>query len=141
MPEARMINMMRHPMDTCYANFKMLFNAGAPYSYSLKDLGHYYSAYHELMQHWHKVLPGAIHTVHYEQLTSSFEEVLRSALDFCGLQWQDEVLNFHENKTASTTASAAQVRQPINTQAIGRATAYADHFRLIVESLGLDTSS
>ena len=120
MPKARMINLMRHPMDTCYANFKMLFNAGSPYSYSLDDLGKYYSAYHRLMQHWHRVLPGAIHTVHYEQLTANFEQEARKALAFCGLDWEDQVLEFHKNKTASTTASAVQVRQPIYTSSIQR---------------------
>jgi tetratricopeptide (TPR) repeat protein len=140
MPKAKMINMMRHPMDTCYANFKMLFNAGSPYSYSLDDLGNHYSAYYRLMQHWHRVIPGAIHTVHYEQLTANFEHEAREALAFCGLDWEDQVLEFHKNKAASTTASAAQVRRPIYTSSIQLWKNYEDQLeplREVLESNGV----
>jgi len=120
MPNAKMINLVRHPMDTCYSNFKMLFNAGAPYSYSLEDLGHYYVSYYHLMQHWHHVLPHQIHQVQYESLTEDLETVSRQALNFCGLTWNEAVLGFHQNSAASTTASAAQVRQPLYKSSVAR---------------------
>lgn len=120
MPHAKMINLVRHPMDTCYSNFKMLFNAGAPYSYSLDDLGHYYVAYYHLMQHWHNALPQKIHQVEYEALTDDLERVARQTLDFCDLTWSADVLEFHKNSAASTTASAAQVRQPLYKSSVAR---------------------
>lgn len=120
MPHAKMINLVRHPMDTCYSNFKMLFNAGAPYSYSLDDLGHYYVAYYHLMQHWHNALPQKIHQVEYEALTEDLERVARQTLDFCDLTWSADVLEFHKNSAASTTASAAQVRQPLYKSSVAR---------------------
>ena len=124
LPRAKMINLVRHPMDTCYSNFKMLFNAGAPYSYSLEDLGHYYVAYHQLMRHWNTVLPGSIFSVRYEALIQNFEQVARDTLDFCGLDWSADVLSFHSNKAASTTASAAQVRRPIYSSSVARWKSY-----------------
>ena len=124
LPRAKMINLVRHPMDTCYSNFKMLFNAGAPYSYSLEDLGHYYEAYHQLMRHWNTDLPGSIFSVRYEALIQNFEQVARDTLDFCGLDWSADVLSFHSNKAASTTASAAQVRRPIYSSSVARWKSY-----------------
>ena len=135
LPNARMINMVRHPLDTCYANYKMLFNAGAPYSYSLEDLGKYYVAYHKLMQHWQKVLPGKIHVVQYEALTADLETVARGALDHCQLDWNSAVLEFHKNKTASTTASAAQVRQPLYQSSVERWKHYATELQPLREIL------
>ena len=126
LPGAKMINLIRHPMDTCYSNFKMLFNAGAPYSYSLEDLGHYYVAYHRLMNHWNEVMPGSIHGVRYEALIQDFEGVARETLDFCGLSWSETVLSFHRNEAASTTASAAQVRQPIYQSSVARWKSYEE---------------
>ncbi|MEH6549407.1 MAG: sulfotransferase [Pseudomonadales bacterium] len=120
MPNAKIINLVRHPIDTCYANYKMLFNAGAPYSYSLEDLGEYYSAYYQLMQHWHTVMPGSILSVSYEDITEDFEREARRALEFCDLEWQDQILEFHKSKAASTTASAAQVRQPVYRSSVQR---------------------
>ena len=113
LPNAKIINLQRNPMDTCYSNYKMLFNAAGPYSYSLQDVGEYYAAYHKLMVHWNEVLPGFIHTVSYEDLTDNTEREAKRVLDFCGLEWDERVLDFHKNKSASTTASASQVRQPV----------------------------
>lgn len=118
MPNAKIINLNRNPMDTCYANYKMLFNAASPFSYSLNDLGEYYAAYYRLMQHWNEVLPGFILTVSYENITANLEREARRVLEFCGLGWEDGVLEFHKNKQASTTASASQVRQPVYSSSV-----------------------
>lgn len=49
----------------------------------------------------------------YEELVANQETVSRSIVAHCGLDWQDACLNFHENKSPTATASAAQVRQPV----------------------------
>lgn len=113
LPDARIIHMRRHPMDGCYAIYKTLFRMGYPYAYSQEDLGRYYIGYHRLMDHWRRVLPGRILDVDYEELVANQETVSRSIVAHCGLDWQDACLNFHENKSPTATASAAQVRQPV----------------------------
>ena len=45
-------------MDTCFAVYKQLFKDAYPYSYDLGELGRYFVAYHRLMEHWHRVMPG-----------------------------------------------------------------------------------
>jgi Flp pilus assembly protein TadD len=120
LPGARVIHLRRHPMDACYAMYKTLFRAGYPYSYDLNDLGRYYLEYRRLMAHWRSVLPGFIHDVDYESLVQEPRETAREMLEFCGLQWEEQVLDFHRSTTAAATASAAQVRQPIYTSSVQR---------------------
>jgi len=72
------------------------------------------------MQHWHNALPQQIYQVQYEALTEDLETTAKQTLDFCGLSWSDSVLEFHKNSAASTTASAAQVRQPVYRSSVAR---------------------
>jgi tetratricopeptide (TPR) repeat protein len=113
LPKAKIIHITRNPMDTCYAIYKTLFGEGAPYSYDLDELAEYYIGYRRLMDHWHSVIPGKILDISYENLINDTEGQARKIIDFCGLKWEKQCLDFHKLKTASTTASAAQVRSPI----------------------------
>jgi tetratricopeptide (TPR) repeat protein len=113
LPRATIIHLARDPMDTCYAVFKTLFVDAYHFAYQLDELAEYYIGYRRMMDHWHAVMPGVIVDVNYEELVSDPETQCRRLLERCGLEWQDEVLDFHRSVRASTTASAAQVRQPI----------------------------
>ncbi len=118
LPNARIIHMRREPMDGCYAVYKTLFNQAYYFSYDLGELAAYYTSYHRMMQHWHAVMPGAILDVHYEDLVADSEGQARRILAWCGLDWQSSVLSPSENTRPSTTASAAQVREPIYTSSV-----------------------
>jgi tetratricopeptide (TPR) repeat protein len=113
LPNARILHLTRHPMATCYAVFKTLFNQGYPFSYDLAEVAEYYIGYHRLMSHWHRVLPDTILDVSYEQLVTAPATEARRVFGHCGLQWSDHCLDIGQRDTASTTASAAQVRRPI----------------------------
>lgn len=118
LPEATIVELKRHPMDACYAMYKTLFNRIYPASYDLEDLAAYYIAYRKLMDHWHAMFPGQITTVHYEDLVADQEAQSRRLLDAAGLPWQDAVLEFHKTRSASATASAAQVREPVYSSSV-----------------------
>ena len=120
LPSAKIINVRRDPMDTCYAIYKQLFVDAYPFSYDLQELGEYYLAYDQLMQYWNEVLPGVIHTVRYEELVGDIESQTRALVSACDVDWQPQCLDFHENKEASTTASAAQIRRPVYKSSIGK---------------------
>jgi tetratricopeptide (TPR) repeat protein len=120
LPNATIINLQRDPMDTCYAIYKQLFVDAYPFSYDLEELARYYVAYHQLMEHWHAVLPGVVHTVRYEELVHDIDAGTRQLLEVCGLEWQAQCLKFYENKEASTTASTAQIRRPVYQSSVGR---------------------
>ena len=120
LPRARIINLRRHPLDTCYAVYKQLFKDAYPFSYDLAELAHYYVAYDGLMQHWHAVMPGVILDLRYEDLVADLEGSTRQLLHHCRLPWDEACLRFHENRRASTTASATQVRQPLYGSSVGK---------------------
>ncbi len=143
LPNARIISLRRNPMDSCYSMYKQLFRDAYPFSYDLKDLADYYLAYDRLMAHWNTVIPGVIHTVNYEDLVLDTEAEARRLLTFCGLHWEDRCLEFHKNTTASTTASASQVRQKVYTSSVGRWRCYEAELRPLrdaLEKAGVDVS-
>jgi len=113
LPDARIVHVTRHPLASCYAMFKTLFKDGYPFSYDLNDIGQYYVGYRRLMDHWRQSMPGVIYDISYERLVRDPENESRSLLAACGLEWQRECLEFYRNPTATTTASASQVRRPI----------------------------
>jgi len=135
MPEAKIVNLQRDPMDTCYAVYKQLFVDAYPFSYDLEELARYYAAYHQLMQHWNSVLPGVVHTIHYEDVVDDLEKESRRLLEFCGLEWQPQCLKFHENKEASTTASTAQIRRPVYQSSVGKWRNYESQLQPVADIL------
>jgi tetratricopeptide (TPR) repeat protein len=125
LPGARVIHLRRHPLDSCYAIYKTLFRAGYPFSYTLQETGRYYIAYHGLMAHWRKTLPGGFLDVDYEALIADPEGQARRIIDYLGLDWEAGCLQFHRHSGAAATASAAQVRQPIYSTSVGMWRNYA----------------
>ena len=135
LPGAKIILLERNPMDTCFAMYRMMFMGIYPFSYDLDELGKYYISYRALADHWQQVLADSIHVVRYETLVQDTENEIRKLLDYCALEWEDSCLNFHENKSASTTASAVQVRQPIYTSSIGKWRRYEKQLAPLAENL------
>jgi tetratricopeptide (TPR) repeat protein len=126
LPQARIVHVQRQPMAACYAMYKTLFEDAYPFSYDLTELGRYYLAYRRLMQHWAQAMPGQIHELHYESLIADQWGETQRLLDFCGLDWEDACAQFHDNPDPSTTASAAQVRQPIYDSSVEQWRHYSD---------------
>lgn len=118
LPNARIIHLRRHPVDSCYAMYKTLFRMGYPFSYSLQDVGRYYIAYHRLMAHWRAAAPGSFLDVDYERLVNNQESESRRIIDWCGLEWEPGCLEFHKSSEPAATASAAQVRQAMYTSSV-----------------------
>ena len=124
LPRARIVHCVRHPLDVAVSIWFHQFTQGHAYSWRLADIGAYYRAYRGLMAHWHAVLPIPVHDLHYEQLVADPEPNVRAMLEACGLAWDPACLDFHRTRRAVHTASAWQVRQPINARAVGRWRAY-----------------
>ena len=118
-PDARIIHLVRNPMDACYAVFKTLFSRAYFYSYDLRELAEYYVAYRELMDHWRRLMPGAILDVRYEDLVTEPEAESRRVAEFVGIPWSPEIVEIQDSDAPCSTASAAQVRKPIYTSSVG----------------------
>jgi tetratricopeptide (TPR) repeat protein len=113
LPNAKIIDARRAPMACCFSGYKQLFADGQLFSYSLEDIGSYYRDYVDLMQHWDKVLPGHVLRVQHEDVVHDLESQVRRMLDFCGLEFEESCLKFHETERNVRTPSSEQVRQPI----------------------------
>jgi tetratricopeptide (TPR) repeat protein len=113
LPNAKIVNARRHPLDSCMGSFKQLFYKGQAFTYDLVELGEYYLEYCRMMDYWHELLPGKVLDVHYEQMVTDQENQTRRLLEHCQLPWQDRCLRFYETERAVNTASSEQVRQPI----------------------------
>lgn len=120
LPNAKIIHLVRDPMDTCYAIYKTLFHQVYSFSYDLDELAEYYIAYRQLMEHWQNTLPEQILDVHYEDLVSNPDETVQRIYQHCGLEFKAQSLAIEESKTPSSTASAAQIRQPIYTSSLNK---------------------
>jgi tetratricopeptide (TPR) repeat protein len=113
LPNAKIIDARRHPMACCFSGYKQLFAEGQEFSYDLDDLGSYYRDYVTLMDHWQTVLPGDILQVNYEQVVGDLEGQVRRVLDYCGLPFEAQTLEFHDTERSVRTASSEQVRRPL----------------------------
>ena len=113
LPNAKIINAKRHPLDSCVSSFKQLFYKGQSWSYDLFEIGEYYLEYERMMDHWHSLYPGEIYDIQYENIVNNQEDESRALIEYCGLDWEDSCLKFYENKRSVNTASSEQVRQPI----------------------------
>ena len=135
LPNAKIIDARRHPMDSCFGCFKQHFAKGQTFTYDLFELGEFYLEYHRLMTHWDTVLPGQVLSVQYEQVVDDLETQVRRILDFCELPFEAGCVNFHENKRAVRTASSEQVRQPIYTGSVQTWKRYEAHLEGLRECL------
>lgn len=113
LPNAKIIDARRHPMACCFSGYKQLFAEGQEFSYDLDDLSTYYRDYVALMDHWQTVLPSDVLQVNYEQVVGDLEGQVRRILDYCGLPFEPQTLQFHDTERSVRTASSEQVRQPL----------------------------
>lgn len=144
LPDAKIVCLRRHPLDTCLGNLREPFMDGSPfhgYASNLEDIGRYYIQFDRLMAHWKRVLPGRILEIPYESLVTDQETVTRRLLDHCELPWNEACLHFEHNRAPTTTASALQVRAPLHRGALGRWRNYAprlEPLRALLTASGID---
>lgn len=120
LPNAKIIDARRDAMDCCFSNFKQLYANGHPFSYNLEEVARYYRSYVGLMDHWDKALPGRVLCVRHEDVLDDLEGSVKRILDYCGLPFEPTCVEFHKTQRRIHTASAEQVRRPINRDGVGQ---------------------
>jgi tetratricopeptide (TPR) repeat protein len=123
LPNAKIVCLRRHPLDTVLANFRNLFAVSSryyDYSYDLMDIARYYVRFDRLMAFWRSALPGRILELRYEELVADQQRETMALLAHCGLDWNEACLDFHQNIAPVSTPSAAQVRRPMYKDAVAR---------------------
>ncbi len=136
-PNAKIIHVVRHPMDTCLSIYFQKFSANAAYANDLGALAHYYNEYARIMEYWRSVLPAtALLEIPYENLVKNQEPWTRRMLDFVALRWEPRCLDFHETDRIVLTSSKWQVRQKLYAGSAGRWRHYERWLGTLKSALG-----
>lgn len=137
-PKATIIYTGRNPLDICLSCFFQNFTTFHDFSFDLRNTGQFYREHARLVTFWQELLPNRIHTIDYEKLVTNQEsETHRLVEEICGLPWEDNCLQFHQNKRAVKTASLWQVRQPMYQKSVSKWKKYADHLGPLLEELDM----
>lgn len=129
LPDAPLVWMRRDPMDCAWSCYRTYFVGGVAWSYSLTDIAHHFLLEDRLLAFWQDVLGHRLLVVPYSDLVDAPEDWTRRLLSHCHLSEEPGVFRFHETERAVATASAMQVRRPINRSGMGVAEPYAQQMR------------
>lgn len=143
LPNAKIVCLDRSPLDTIMSNFRQLFSANSynyNYAYSLPTTAQYFVLFKKLAEFWVNKFPDNFYQVNYQELVNEPELKAKELIKFCGLQWQASCLHINSNMAPVATASAVQVRQPINNKSIDnwkKYDVYLDEVKQILKSINL----
>lgn len=141
-PDARIVIVRRNPVETGLSIFRQEFSKHWNFAHRLGDIGHFHGGVARLAAHWQQVLPGRVTTIQYENFVADFERSARSLIDFCGLDWAPECLDYARSPHPIATFSSVEVRGPISD--MRRADRYRDYLAPLVTALeeaGVDLES
>ncbi|MEO7052954.1 MAG: sulfotransferase [Rhodanobacter sp.] len=136
LPQARILNLVRDPMDVCFSNYRALLGELFPWSYDQNALAQHYLQYRRVLDHWHSAMPGVILDVDYGELTRDPEAMARKVLSFCGLDWEPGCVDLTRNKGVVATLSMSQVREPIHTRFFNEWRRYEPHLLALQRAIG-----
>ncbi|MCH2652278.1 MAG: sulfotransferase [Gammaproteobacteria bacterium] len=138
MPNAKIIDARRYPLDCCFSMFKQLFAQGQEFTYGLTEAGSYYKSYIKLMNHWDQVLPNKTLRVNNEDIIDDLEGQVVKMLNFLELPFEESCITFYETDRSVRTASSEQVRKPINKAGMDRWKPYAKYLGPLLDGLGTE---
>jgi tetratricopeptide (TPR) repeat protein len=136
LPNAKIVDVRRHPLAGGFSAFKHHFARGQEFSYDLAHIGSYYANYVRLMRHFDQVLPGAVHRVIHERLVEDPEGEIRRLLEYVGVPFDEACLRFHESDRPVRTPSSEQVRKPIDSSATEQWRRFEAQLAPLKEALG-----
>jgi tetratricopeptide (TPR) repeat protein len=135
LPNARIVHVVRNPVDTLLSCFQQNFERGQAFSNDLADAAHHYHRYARLIDFWREREPDAFCNVRYEELVADPESTARTLIDHVGLDWNPACLAPHRQGRSVRTASQWQVRQPVYTSSVGRWRRYEKQLRPLLDHL------
>ena len=134
-PKAKIIHCKRNPLDACLSMFFQNFESALEYTFDLKNLAYWYKDYIRLMQHWRSIFGDRILDVEYNDTVNDTETTAKKLIEYCGLDWNEQCIEFHKSKREVRTASQWQVRQPIYKTSLERWKRYDKHIGVLKEIL------
>ena len=113
LPNAKIIDARRNPLDGCFSCFKQFFAKGQHFTYDLDDIARYYKDYERIMLFWNTIFPDSIYKIVYEDVIENPKSEVKKLLDYLELDFEESCMDFYKSKRPVKTASSEQVRQPI----------------------------
>jgi tetratricopeptide (TPR) repeat protein len=126
-PNAKFIHCQRHPADSFISAYQSHMIQFHEYSFDQNLYAEAYLTKQALMAHWKASFPDKIFELHYEQLVTNPEQMVREMLEFIGLPWDENCMQFFKNAGTVRTISNDQVRKPIYTTSKARWKKYERH--------------
>ncbi len=134
-PHAKIIHCTRDSKNNCLSMFKNLFEGGLNFTYDQDDLVKYYKSYLNLMNFWKSKFPDSIFDVKYENLISDSKKTIKGIIEFSNLEWEENCLDYHKNKTPIKTMSTAQARKPIYKTSVNAFEKFKDYLTILEKKL------
>src|SRR5206468_8718463 len=94
-----------------------------------------YGDYVRMVEAVDNARPGGVIHVRYEDLVDDVERETRRIVDFLGLGYEPQCIDFHLSTEAVATPSSEQVRRPINREGLGSANPYRAWLGPMIEEL------
>ena len=113
LPNAKIIDARRNPLDGCFSCFKQFFAKGQHFTYDLDDIARYYKDYERIMLFWNTIFPDSIYKIVYEDVIENPKFEVKKLLNYLELDFEESCMDFYKSKRPVKTASSEQVRQPI----------------------------
>ena len=138
-PEAPIIHVMRDPRDNGLSNFQQNFGAkygGMGFAFDLEHLASEINNYWRLMKHWRKIGVPMIE-FWYEDLVNEQEVISKALINYCGLQWEEGILEFHKLKRRVKTASVGQVRNKMYKSSAQKWRNYEELLKPMIDALDM----
>jgi tetratricopeptide (TPR) repeat protein len=120
LPEARLLRMVREPMDNCFSLYRQMYAGVNPFSFDQIEMAQHYIAYEDWMRQVAAALPDRLLNVRYEQLVGAPALVGRALFRFCGLSWQDEFAALGPTRLMQAQFAATLVTGPLHGRFVGR---------------------
>lgn len=135
LPQARILHMVRDPMEVCFSNLRELFSEANPYSYDQMEMADYFLQYRRLMAHWHAVCPGRILDVSYSELTRDTEATMRTVAAYCGIDYVSQMSDPRNSTRPVATASAVQVHDAVVRRETPKWAPYGGYLQPLIRAL------
>lgn len=139
-PTAKIIFMARHPCDVILSCFMARFQPTATLIsfYTLEDGAKLYDRVMRLWENSRAAMPLDVHDIKYEELVADPLVQMQELIAFLGLEWDSQVMDHEkvaERRSFISTASYAQVVEPLYDRSIGRWRRYAKQLEPVLPLL------
>lgn len=135
LPQAKILHMVRDPVETCFSNLRELFSGINAHTYDQVEMAEYFIQYRRLMAHWHMAFPERILDVSYAELTRDAEATMQKVAAFCRIEFQPSMVDPRHTTRAVATASAIQVREAITHRKHAKWLPYSQYLRPLITTL------